>query len=277
MTTNNLEDKVMTEIKSGRVKLRSKYIFLAEKLGLGSALALTVVLAAVILSVTAFYLNASESMWYLGFGHRGLGAFLESFPYQLVLAVVGLVLIAGIILKKTSFAYNKPFGYISAILIAVVIIGGTVLGFTGLSRRMEDRAFSGRGAGQMFRPMFSPAFDERERGMAGVVSSITSSSLDIQTPRGIKSVNIAHLSQPLPDNMATGTFVVVVGKNEDKAFEAEAVRVVDQNAAPMIQRGIKRFKDGRIPGMMPPVPGLPALLDNANTPPSNCNCPCMAK
>ena len=72
----NIEDKVMSEINSGRVKLRSKYIFLAEKLGIGSAFALSALLGVLFFTLVLYYLRASDNLRYLSFGSRGLFAFL---------------------------------------------------------------------------------------------------------------------------------------------------------------------------------------------------------
>jgi len=59
---NELEKNVMDKIKTGRVKLRSRYVFLAEKLGLGSALALSFMLAALFFSLFLSYLKASDNL-----------------------------------------------------------------------------------------------------------------------------------------------------------------------------------------------------------------------
>ena len=99
---HNLEDKVMESIKGGNVKLRSRYLFLAEKLGLGSALVLTILLAVLFFSLVLFYLQATDNLWYLSFGSRGIYAFLESFPYFLVVALVILILLSDWILKKSG-------------------------------------------------------------------------------------------------------------------------------------------------------------------------------
>jgi hypothetical protein len=42
MNDEKLENSIMGKIKSGQVKLKSKYVFLAEKLGLGTAFTLSV-------------------------------------------------------------------------------------------------------------------------------------------------------------------------------------------------------------------------------------------
>ena len=47
----DLENKIMSKIKSGKIKLRSRYVFAAQKLGLGGALVLTILLAILFFSL----------------------------------------------------------------------------------------------------------------------------------------------------------------------------------------------------------------------------------
>ena len=51
MNMENLKKKIMGEIESGRVTVRSRYLFMAEKLGLGSAMVLTVVLGSLFVAL----------------------------------------------------------------------------------------------------------------------------------------------------------------------------------------------------------------------------------
>ncbi|GAI87207.1 unnamed protein product, partial [marine sediment metagenome] len=47
----HLEAKVMKKIKDGKINFRSRYIFLAKKLGLGGGLTLSLILAALFLNL----------------------------------------------------------------------------------------------------------------------------------------------------------------------------------------------------------------------------------
>ena len=101
--TESLEKKVMEKIKTGKVSLRSKYIFLAEKLGFSSVLIFSVLLSILFLSLVLFYFKSTDNLIYLSFGSRGLFAFLESFPIWLVIIFTALIFLAGWLLTKTEF------------------------------------------------------------------------------------------------------------------------------------------------------------------------------
>ena len=54
---DKLENSIMGKIKTGQVKIRSKYVFIAEKLGLGTAFALSVLLSILLFNLILFYLK----------------------------------------------------------------------------------------------------------------------------------------------------------------------------------------------------------------------------
>lgn len=238
----NLEDKVMSEIKSGRVKLRSKYIFLAEKLGIGSVLVFTILLAVLFFSLALFYLKSSDNLGYLSFGSRGILAFLESFPYLLIITFVILIFIAGFIIKKSGIFYQRPFGYLAAALLGSIILLGFGLGLTNLNEKIEQGAFNRHPGDILFKPFLDQGLDSRQRGLVGRVKEITSNFLLIQTPRELEKVLISHVEEPLP-LLQPNMFVMVVGKKQADIFVARGIRVVEDRSMEMIKRGVRRKFD----------------------------------
>ena len=90
-TTHNLEQTIMSEITSGQLTMRSRFVILAQKFGMGSAVILTVLVAALVFTVILFYLVSADSLTYLEFGNPGIWAFLESFPFPLVITLILLI------------------------------------------------------------------------------------------------------------------------------------------------------------------------------------------
>jgi len=236
---HDIEKKVMSEIVSGKVKLRSKYIFLAEKLGLRSAIILSVLLAILFFNLALFYLKESDNLGYLSFGSRGLFAFLESFPYVLVISFIIIIFVAGYMIKKSGTVYKRPFGYVALGLIGFVIFGGMILAFTDVADRIEQRTF-GPGPGFFFRPFLGPGLDERQRGIVGRVIEIGDRYIVIQTPRDTQRVDVASLEVPFQGYLAPGTFVIAIGERKGDLFEARDIRVIDDQEQRIIRRGVNR-------------------------------------
>lgn len=250
---NKIEEKVMAKIKSGKVRLRSKYIFLAEKLGLGSAFILSVLLAVLFFNLALFTLKSSDNLGYLSFGSRGIFAFLECFPYQLIIIFVVFIFIAGFILKKNDILYKKPFGRLALGLMGLVVIAGVILAFTNIAERIEQRVYGSHPGGNFFRPLFSRGLEERQRGIAGRVVEIGNGYLNIQTPFGVKKIDLSKLDMPVPEEMATGSFIMAAGKNKEDVFEARMIRVANPEEMPIIQRGVHRRFGSFNPMMRPPI------------------------
>lgn len=236
----NIEQKVMAEITSGKVKLRSKYFFWIEKLGVGGIFAIIIFLAILFFSLILFYLRATDNLWYLSFGSRGLGAFLESFPYLLVIVFIGLILIAGIILKVSNVWYKKSFAFLGLSLMGIVLLIGTVFAVVGVAERIENQAFGQPGVGRAFRPFLNGGLDERGRGIAGRVIEIGDNYLVIQTPRNTRKVELNDAGQAIKDKLSVGEFIVAIGEKEGEVFKLKDIQIIDERMMPMINRGVHR-------------------------------------
>ncbi len=236
----NIENKVMAKIKSGNIKLRSKYIFLAEKLGIGSALALSIILAVLVFNFVLFYLRSSDNLSYLSFGSRGFLAFLDSFPYGLIIMFVLSLFVAGLILKKADMAYKKPFGYLAIFLTIAVMLLGATLTFARVAERFEQGMFDPHSPSRFFRPFMERGLNERRGGIVGKVVEVGEQYFVIQTPRGLKKVDVSVLEQMAAEEIAIDSWVMAVGDRDKGVFSAHLIKVVDEKDMPMIERGVRR-------------------------------------
>ncbi|MBU3999766.1 hypothetical protein KKG29_01125, partial [Patescibacteria group bacterium] len=202
----------MSEIKSGKVKLRSKYIFLAEKLGLESAFILSVLSAILFFNLFFFYLKTTDNLEYLSFGSAGICAFLESFPYLLVITFALFLFLAGYLMAKTDFSYKKPFGYFAAGLIIFVTVMGGMLAYTDISEKIEEQAFGNRAPGIFFRPFIKRGIESRDMGATGKISEIGDNYLVIETPFGAQNVDIRSLEPLMVEKFEKDQFIMAIGK-----------------------------------------------------------------
>ncbi len=237
---DQLENEIMSEIKSGRVKLRSKYIFLAEKFSLSSAFALIVLLAVLVFNLVLFYLKSSDNLAYLSFGNGGVFAFLESFPYLLVASFVVLIFIAGLIIKTSNFAYTKPFGYLALGLVLFVMVGGIILTFTNIAENLEQQTYDSKMGSFIFKPFLTHAFDIRNKGMVGRIVEIGSGFLVVQTPHGSERL-IMNSGAILPlQPLSEGTFIMAIGSRDNGDFNISKLQIINPEEMKMIQRGVHR-------------------------------------
>lgn len=233
MSKEDLEKNIMDKIDTGQVKLKSKYVFLAEKLGLGTAFVFSVVLSILLFNLTLFYMKETDNLQYLSFGKNGILAFLESFPYALVIAFILFMVLASYLTTKSDVSYKKPFGYIAASLIIFIMFLGGVLTYTKVAEQIEMAnhpfgVFLMRGSLEM-----------RDRGIAGIVFETGEDYLIVETPQGLRNISLSKMEEEVPE-IEKGKFVVAIGDTDEYDFVAESIRVLEKENMPIINRGINR-------------------------------------
>ncbi len=238
----DIQQKVMADIQSGRVKLRSRFVFAAEKLGLGSAVVLSIFVAVLVCTLALFYLNASDALAYLNFGHSGLAAFLDSFPYTLVFLLTGVILLAGYLLKKTDLVYKYSYAYVALGLLFVIILGGASLAATNVAETLESQRF--------IKPFIRRSLETRSHGVVGRVLQVAPMTLLLQTPQGDLIVHLEYAYKPLP-TLEPGLFVVSIGKLRPPEFWAERVRVISPDEARLLRRQIIERHGQNVPPQEP--------------------------
>lgn len=231
-----IEEKIMKDIESGNVKLRSRYIFLAEKLGVGSAVVLSLLLGALAFCLFLFYLRATDNLIYLSFGRIGIFAFLESFPYLLVIGFILLVFAATMMLRFTDISYRKPFVYTAVVLVGIVIGLGGILTATNIAEMFERQGYRPGPPGRLIRPFLHDSFFERKYGIVGLIVGFEPNAIILETSDGIRRVII-----PNADSCARlqfGQLIAVVGELKGDTFRAEKYRIVEQARVPVVRHGI---------------------------------------
>jgi hypothetical protein len=244
-----LENTIMGKIKTGQVKLKSRYIFIAEKLGLGTVFTFSVILSILFFNLILFYLKETDNLKYLSFGKFGVFAFLESFPYLLVTAFIIFIALAGYLITKSDVSYKKPFGYLAVGLVLFIMIFGAISTYTDIAQTIERQARTGFGPAKM---LFQPLTDVRDKGVAGVVFEQAEDYLTIQTPQGLRNIDIKD-AQDLPE-IKKGDFIVAVGERNGFDFKVNKIKIADKNDMPSINRGIDmKFKEDRGGQKAPPM------------------------
>jgi len=230
-----LESVVMGKIKSGQVKLKSKYVFLAEKLGLGTAVTLSFVLAVLFFNLFLFYVKETDNLQYLSFGREGVFAFLESFPYLIVIAFIIAIILVSYLIRKSDTLYKQSFSHIVVFLIVSITFFGAMLTYTRVAEHIETESF--------LRPFMAPP-DVRDSGLAGVIYAVEDGYLIIKTPKGLRTVDVRKIDEVLLRDVSTGKFIVSIGETSGKEFIASRIRVVRKEDIPSINRTIDRKFNG---------------------------------
>jgi len=245
---NSVEQKIMSDIKSGKIKLRSRYLFLAERFGLSSAFFLSVILSVLFFNLALFYLQSTDNLIYLSFGRFGIWAFLQSFPYLLVITLILFILLAGFILKRGGIAYRQPFSYLAVGLIIFIMLSGGVLAFVGVAEKIESGVFENNRrlhrTMNIFRPFLEPGVGRRDSGLAGRIIEINGYQGLLQTPQDIRLINLENINPEIIKQLSSTTFIVGVGQPRGNEFCFYDLRIVSDDEIQMVRRGVKRCNCG---------------------------------
>jgi hypothetical protein len=249
-----LEKLVMGKIKSGQVKLKSKYLFVAEKLGLGTAFGLTVVLSALFFNLILFYMKETDNLKYLSFGRDGIFAFLETFPYLIVVLFIILMVLASYLITKSESLYKRSYSHLVIFLILSIMFIGGMLTYTNVANEIERESLK-EGPGRFFRPLIGPP-DIRERGVSGLVYEKGEGYIIVKTPRGLINVSLSSDNR-VESALEEGKFIIAIGEKEGGVFIARKINVVEKGDIPSIERGItvrfKPFEGGEECKGLPPM------------------------
>ena len=257
--SEKIENKIMDKIKDGRIKLKSKYIFWAEKLGLGTAFTLSVILSILFFNLILFYLKETDNLKYLSFGKFGIFAFLESFPYLLVIAFILLIILAGYLITKSDASYKKPFGQIIIVMISIIMFFGVILTFTNISNQIENYSRN------MKERILLPFDNVRERGVSGIIYELYDDYLILQTPQGLRTVKFDK-----DYKLEVGQFIISVGETKQYDFFAKDIKIIKKEEIPAVGREINfKFESFNKNGNIPPE----LLLFNENE--KECISDCM--
>ena len=133
-TKLNLRENIMSQIKKGQVKMRSKWYFVLGSLAMiGGFLSLTIV-SIFLVSLITFSLRT----------HGPIGAIryeriLSSFPWWALIGTGVGFLISVRMLGKYDFSYKKNFSMIIISFVLAVLLAGWLINYLGLDNAWMKR------------------------------------------------------------------------------------------------------------------------------------------
>lgn len=145
-----ITNKVMEKIRSGEVKMRSRWLFVLGSVALIIGVSASAILAAFFVSLTSFSLRTHGPM-----GSHRLQEILASFPWWAPLLAIGGLGLGIWLLRKFDFSYKRGFYLVVIVLLVATILAGVTIDYLGLNdvwmRRGPMRQYwqqMGQGAGQ---------------------------------------------------------------------------------------------------------------------------------
>jgi len=222
MSSKYVKEKITSQIRDGKLKMRPKWYF-----WLGSALlfqgTLAVLLIGSYVSNLCFYaLRVHGPFGYLSLGRAGFSPFVATFPWKLLL-IAGVSLLIGLkLLQKYEFSYTRHSIYILFALMATILLSGLLTDMAGFNEKFRLHRY--------LQPVYSETYMGHD-WMIGEIRQKTEDGFILETPRGdLIRVKVGDEAiTPFGRNYDLDKRVRVIGEMHDSAsrsaifFEAKGV------------------------------------------------------
>ena len=233
-----IKDKILAAIDTGKVKMRPRWHFILQTSLIIVGVALISLTLLFLISFIIFSLR-NTGVWFApSFGYRGIGVFLTSLPWLLIVLTVIFVVLLEILVKKYSFAYRQPLLYSALALVLIVTIGGVAIAQTPFHRGVMRQTF------ERHLPV-AETFYRGGGGMtglglmhAGSIEEITANGFILSSRRGedLNIITSPKTQFPAGYDLIEGDLIVVMGERSDDTVQAFGVREIEAMPGEFIPR-----------------------------------------
>ena len=130
----DISQKVMSQINSGKIKMKPRLYFLAGSI-IGFLSLISLAIASIfLLNLTLFLIRKQ------GPGYHRLQVMLSSFPWWIPILGLIFLIAAILLLKKYDFSYRRNFALIIFSFILAIIISVWVIDYLGISQIWSKRS-----------------------------------------------------------------------------------------------------------------------------------------
>jgi len=225
-----LREQVLAKIKSGSVKMKPRFSFILRALLLISGLVIAALLVLYLISFVFFMLRSNGTWLAPVFGLRGLGLFMTSLPWLLLLVIGLFVVVLEILVRHFSFGYRRPLLYSVFGILFVLGFTGFIVAQTPLHEGLWERAENERLplAGTLYKGLRQ---EMPEDLFQGIVLTLTEQGFHMQSiEEEILLVEInEHTRLPFGSEFIPGDMVMVIGELEEERIEAFGIRKMNHS------------------------------------------------
>jgi len=173
-------------------------------------------------SFIIFTLSEQKVMFAPEFGWRGIGIFIMSLPWLLILASLILILAFEALMRRYALVFRRPLVYSLIGLVLIVAFGGIALTHAHVNEHMQGRwPMEALYHGYVGRPLSNLH--------TGVVQEIDPNGFMMKNRfEELLSVIVSsHTRFPHGEDIETDDSVLVVGQRTDHKIKAEGIRCLN--------------------------------------------------
>ncbi|MDD5221074.1 MAG: hypothetical protein PHV47_00455 [Candidatus Pacebacteria bacterium] len=223
MGNNSIKENILADIKSGKEKMRSKYIFyLISVFWIISSVILLVSLMFLI-SFLIFSGQKSELNLLWQFGISGFINLILSLPWLIISGCILVFLLLHQLLRDKSILYKRPIIYTLLILLFFIIGSGTIMAKTSMHENIINLAQE-----KNF-PEVSKIYQKyiyrKARGIyVGRISQVGEGEIVVRDNKGHKTT--VNLNKESKNELKNNDTVIIFGKNQRGKVRAIKIKQI---------------------------------------------------
>jgi len=218
---HDIKEKIMEDIKNKRIRMKSPFIFIAQKLGLESALVTTIIAGALLVSVIFYFLKKTSVLKFLNLGASGLKIFILSLPYDFIAFFIITIILAIYLANKIKLSRGQYLraDFFAVYFFLITLALGLFFGIMGAGRFSKNWTKSNLPRDEAVQGRIK-VFSDQEVVIEDEGGNITTVFMDKPYPAGLKI------------NYVSGKVFRAIGwrdKQDDNLFHAQRIRCCDDN------------------------------------------------
>lgn len=226
----DISKNIKEQISQNHIKMRSKWFFIVEKLGLESGFLFSLLLGLAILCFVLYIMEQNGAFEFTEFGVQGLPVIFDNIPYDLVVAAIVLFALANYIIKQFDFSYRKPFYLFSCSALILISAVGIIMFWTGVNHLMMEKLASAPIVKNIASKKITNS-PQGEKAIIGRIVKVGSGVVTLQTVDG-KQLGIVinqKIERPLDVRFIPGQVIKIIGSKEGEKFKAKFISIIQSN------------------------------------------------
>jgi hypothetical protein len=215
-----IKEKVMQKIKTGKIKMRSRFIFIAEKLGLESALAAAIIFGALFVSILFYFLKKTGVLKFLSLGIPGLKIFLLTLPYDYIAILIISIILAIYFANQIELFCGKctHTDFFAVCFFSISLILGIFFGAIGVGEYLKG---------------WSKKDIPRESAIHGKVKNFSEKEVLVEDEDGNMIKIFLETSESIKKEKYEAEKILraigIRDKDDDNLFHAQVIRCCDED------------------------------------------------
>ena len=221
------EQKMLKVIRSGEAKIRPRWRFILQTVGLVVSIFAAVLILLYLASFIIFILRETGVWFAPTFGAPGWYSFFSSLPWILILILILFMVLLALLIKRYPVVYERPSMYLFMGVILIVILGGLLIAATPFHKKLFEASRAGGlpVLGNFYRGYGMHGPDDIHRG---VIIATTTNGVIIKDENGQTSTVLFNGIPPQPGgdsgSFLPGREIVIFGpRNSSGSIDARGI------------------------------------------------------